>query len=95
MSARKRMMLIIAVMVLMIAAVPQLVFADEKDGITEKAERAVLLYMCGSDLEGYSLGTNNLRQVLSSDFSSDGKVRCIVMTGGCNKWHLDPEKELS
>ena len=94
MSAGKRMMLIIAVMVLMIAAVPQLVFADEKDDITEKAERAVLLYMCGSDLEGSSLGTYNLRQVLSSDFSSEGKVRCIVMTGGCNKWHLDPEKEL-
>ena len=69
------------------------VFADgEKDGDTEKAERTILLYDCGADLEtGGAMATYNLEQILRANFSKDDKIKFIVMTGGSVEWHLGSE----
>ena len=56
------------------------------------AEKTVLLYLCGSNLEGGSgLATKNLKQVLSAHFGADEKVRCIAFTGGCSRWYTESE----
>ena len=53
----------------------------------DKAERTIMLYLCGANLEsGGACGTYNLHQILSSDFGKSGDVNFIVMTGGSNKW---------
>lgn len=57
---------------------------------TQKAERTIMLYLCGSDLETYSgLASHNLRQVLGASFSKDERVRFLVMTGGAEEWFLE------
>ena len=58
-----------------------------------KAERTILLYDCGADLEtAGAMATYNLKQVLRANFSKDEKVRFIVMTGGSLTWHMDGDK---
>ena len=54
------------------------------------AERTILMYNCGSNLEttsGYA--SVNLRQILNANFSADNDVNFIVMNAGSNKWHLE------
>lgn len=59
----------------------------EADG---EAVRTILLYHCGSDLEGrYGMATWNLRQILESEIPSD--VNFVVMTGGSRVWKTDAE----
>ena len=42
------------------------------------AKRTILLYLCGSNLEGDSaLATHNLLQILSANFSADDDVRFV------------------
>lgn len=56
------------------------------------AKRTIMLYDCGSDLEsGGKMASYNLRQILSSSFSSNEEIRFIVMTGGADKWHLEKD----
>ena len=58
----------------------------------DKAKRTILLYICGADLEeDYAMATYNLKQVLNAEFSADGDVRCLVMTGGTYEWHMESE----
>ena len=57
---------------------------------SEAPTRTIMIYMCGADLESYdALGTYNLEQVLSANFSSNEKVKVIVMTGGSYDWWFD------
>ena len=56
------------------------------------AERTILMYNCGSNLEttsGYA--SVNLRQILNANFSADNDVNFIVMNAGSDKWHLEGE----
>ena len=56
----------------------------------EKAEYTILLYICGSNLEGeMANATHNLMQILNSSYSKDKKVRVLVLTGGTYRWHMD------
>ena len=56
------------------------------------AKRTILLYLCGSNLEGDSaLATHNLLQILSANFSADDDVRFVVMTGGSDEWYMESE----
>ena len=56
----------------------------------QKAERTIMFYVCGSDLETYSaMATHNLNQIVNAKFSAEGKVRVIVLTGGAKTWHFD------
>ena len=56
----------------------------------EAPTRTIMLYIYGADLESYdALATNNLEQILSANFSSNGKVKVIVMTGGSYDWWFD------
>lgn len=62
------------------------------DGTEAKAERTIMLYVCGSDLESYSgLASYNLRQVLSASFSKDENIRFLVMTTGAEAWFLEED----
>lgn len=57
----------------------------------EKAERTILFYICGSDLESVQqMASNNLRQIIQTEFSAEGKVRMLVFAGGSSEWHLEP-----
>ena len=57
-----------------------------------KADRTILLYDCGADLETESgMASYNLRQILKANFSEGEKVKFVVMTGGAGKWHLESE----
>ena len=93
----KRIPGLIVILMLILIALPQMAFADEANGGDQGnksgetvAERTIMLYLCGSDLEGsYGMGTHNLEQILGSSFSANGKVRFIVLTGGSNYWGLD------
>lgn len=52
-------------------------------GATDKAERTILLYCCGADLEtNGGMATYNLKQILGSNFSSDDDINFIIMTRG-------------
>ena len=67
------------------ASVLQLKSSDAK-----KAERTIMLYLCGSDLETrYDSASYNLHQILQASFSKSEDVRFIVMTGGSKEWHLE------
>lgn len=58
-------------------------------GSGDKAARTILFYVCGSDLETESgLASFNIKQVLESNFSADGDVKFIVMTGGSLQWNM-------
>ena len=62
------------------------------DTQTEKAKRTILLYICGADLEeDCAMATYNLKQVMNAEFSADGDVRCVVMTGGAYEWYMESE----
>lgn len=55
-----------------------------------KYDRTILMYCCGSDLEtDAGLATYNLKNILSSNFSKDEKVKFIVMTGGAYQWYME------
>ena len=55
------------------------------------AERTVMMYLCGSDLETvYKMASHNLHQIMSASYDSE-KINFIVMTGGSNNWHLESE----
>lgn len=74
-------------------------FAEETDGggqnlqsenDTQKAERTIMLYDCGSNLEtDAGMATYNLHQILNASFSKDDKIRFVVMTGGADQWHTE------
>lgn len=56
------------------------------------AERTILLYICGADLESRAaLATANLAQVLQAGFSAEDEVHVVVMTGGSEYWWLREE----
>lgn len=76
------------------AAIPMIntpaVCAAENTG--SKAERTILLYDCGADLETESgMASYNLRQILKANFSEGDNVKFVVLTGGSGKWHLESE----
>lgn len=65
--------------------------AVSTDSDDEIAERTILMYICGTDLESFSgMASHNLKQILKSNFSSSGKIRFLVMTGGASyyEWWL-------
>lgn len=63
---------------------------EDPEDPEETAERTILLYLCGTDLETRAgLASFNLRQVLSSSFSAGEKIRFLVMTGGAQQWQLE------
>ena len=71
--------------------VPSAAVADDEPDV---AERTVMLYLCGSDLEyGNGLATYNLEQILAAKFSASGDVNFIIMTGGTTRW-LTPSSYL-
>ena len=56
----------------------------------DRATRTILLYDCGSDLEGaYALATWNLYQIMEAEIPDD--VNVVVMTGGALRWQTEPE----
>ena len=64
----------------------------EPDAQGAKAKRTVMLYLCGSNLETESaMATHNLMQILNSEFSADGDVSFIVLTGGAEEWYMESE----
>ncbi|MBR4456683.1 MAG: hypothetical protein IKS32_10785, partial [Solobacterium sp.] len=69
--------------------------AEAEEELTEESagtERTILLYFCGSDLEStLGMASHNLRQILKANFSAQGKIRVIVLTGGSSEWHLEPQ----
>ena len=85
---------LIAAIAILLFSLPFAVYAADgdpgaKDG---NAERTVMMYICGSDLESQGgMATHNLHQVLNSRFSDDEDVRFIVMTGGSSQWQLESE----
>ena len=88
--------LLLLILMIVLFALPQAVLADDGGQGDQSgaaiAERTIMLYLCGSDLEGsYGMGTHNLEQILSSSFSAEGKVRFIVLTGGSKYWGLDSD----
>lgn len=73
---------------LIFTTIPQIAFAAETQA--PEAERTVLLYACGADLEtAYGMATFNLHQILNAKFSAKEKVNVIVMTGGSMQWQLE------
>ena len=73
---------------LIFTSVPQIAFAADTQ--TAEAERTILLYTCGADLEtAYGMATFNLHQILNAKFSAKENVNVIVMTGGSMKWQLE------
>ena len=78
------------VIIIFFAFAPQMAKAAETETGDQKADRTVLLYACGADLEtGSGMCTYNLKQVLGANFSKDERVKFVVMTGGSEKWFLD------
>ncbi|MBE6129845.1 MAG: hypothetical protein E7185_11300 [Erysipelotrichaceae bacterium] len=58
----------------------------------EKAVRTIMMYICGSNLEsGGGYASDNIKQILGSEFSADEDVRLIVMTGGTDMWFMEGE----
>ena len=77
---------------MVLSMAPMSAFAAGEEQGPEKAKRTIMLYDCGSNLEtGGAMATFNLMQVLESEFSADGDVRFIVMTGGSDMWYMEPE----
>ncbi|MBQ9015587.1 MAG: hypothetical protein IJ109_05640 [Firmicutes bacterium] len=83
-ARRSLAMVIAAIALLALTALPVTAQA------AQQAERTVLLYICGSNLETASgMATYNLQQILGANFSQSGRVKVVVMTGGSDQWHLE------
>ncbi len=55
------------------------------------AKRTIMFYFYGTNLEEESgWSSSSIIQILNSNFGDEENVRVIVLTGGCNDWHLDP-----
>ena len=90
---KRRTIGIIAAIIMVMLMMPAAAFAEAKAGQDAgQAKRTIMFYVCGSDLESRAgLASFNLRQILSANFSKDGDVNFIVLTGGAGKWHLEKE----
>lgn len=92
----KKLFSIIIAVLIMASGLSAAAFAEGENtsgealGAAEKAVRTVMLYDCGADLEtDGAMATFNLLQVLKANFSKDGSVRFIVMTGGSDEWQIE------
>ena len=55
-----------------------------------KADRTVMMYVCGSNLESDDANaTAHFKEILEANFSKGESVRYVIMTGGAGKWHMD------
>ena len=83
----KKFFVLIAMLTLMLCGASGVAYADEAE---PEAERTVMLYLCGSNLEtSAGMATYNLEQILRANYSSEEKVKFVVMTGGSEEWHMD------
>ena len=95
----KKVFYIIISFLLLFTLLVHPVMADEEPPLLSSGQkgtcnRAVMIYMCGSDLESESgCATHNLEQILGSSFSANGNTRCIIMTGGAQSWQLDDDED--
>ena len=63
------------------AETPLQLMEDSGAGEGTPAKRTIMMYICGSNLESrYSMASYNLRQILSTNFSTDEDVKFVVMT---------------
>ena len=64
----KKFFVLIMMLTLMLCSTSAAAYADETEA---QAERTVMLYLCGSDLEtSYGMATYNLEQILRANYSS-------------------------
>ena len=90
-SALRRVSALFVCLLFALSAWSLAAFADEPEP-NQKAVRTIMLYLCGSDLETQAgMASYNLRQILGSNFSEDGDVRFVVLTGGSSAWHLESD----
>ena len=83
----KKFFVLITMLTLMLCSASAAAYADEPEA---QAERTVMLYLCGSDLESSAgMATYNLEQILRANYSSGEKVKFVVMTGGSEVWHME------
>ncbi len=58
--------------------------------MVSEAEFAVLVYMCGTDLESrYGSATSDLSEMINAGMPADGSVCALVQTGGAKQWQND------
>lgn len=87
---KKVFAVLMTVMVSIFICAPAARAAESAGG--DRADRTILLYDCGADLETESgMASYNLRQILQANYSEGDNVKFIVMTGGSGKWHLESE----
>ena len=83
----KKFFVLIMMLTLMLCSTSAAAYADETEA---QAERTVMLYLCGSNLEtSAGMATYNLEQILRANYSSGEKVKFVVMTGGSKEWHME------
>ena len=83
---KNRLISIILSLTLLISLILPADICADTEGL---AERTILLYICGADLESEAaLATHNLSQVLRAGFSRNNDVRIVVMTGGSEYWWI-------
>ena len=83
----KKFFVLITMLTLMLCSTSAAAYADETEA---RAERTVMLYLCGSNLEtSAGMATYNLEQILRANYSSGEKVKFVVMTGGSKEWHME------
>lgn len=83
----RRVLCVLLALVILAGTLPALAVGVQG---AQPVERTVMLYLVGSDLEGYyELATFNLMQCMSSDYNEH--LNFIVMTGGSEEWYTDGE----
>ena len=83
----KKFFVLIMMLTLMLCSTSAAAYADEPEA---QAERTVMMYLCGADLEtSAGMATYNLEQILRANYSSGEKVKFVVMTGGSEVWHME------
>ena len=69
----KKFFVLITMLTLMLCSASAAAYADETEA---QAERTVMLYLCGSDLESSAgMATYNLEQILRANYSSS--IACV------------------
>lgn len=78
---KKRIIGLFLAIVMAVSLLPQITLAAPDADTDDLYVRTIMMYDCGSNLETYGgMATYNLKQILSSNFSKDDKVKFIIMT---------------
>ena len=82
----------LAVLSLWQTPVPAAVKEPLEATVGNKADRTIMMYVCGSNIESDDANASaHFKEILQANFSKGESVRFLIMTGGASKWHTDGE----